>query len=739
MLEAALLYHKQGFSIIPIGRNKRPVIASWKKYQDEQATLTEIVAWFSMPNVNIGLVTGKVSGVVVADFDIKHGRKSSEFPIAPTACSKTGGGGEHLFYKYPGYHVPSTNGVLFGNGIDIKADGGYVVLPPSLHASGNEYEWLIPLEKDVLADIPQWLEKKLEEHPVVSKQVNWETLAETDVPEGKRHDTLVKFAGKLLHDLSPALWEKAGWPALVSWNHRYAKPPLRPNELRAIWDGLSKKELANRENKKSDGPSAATKVLTLLQEDPRVELFHNQHEEPYIKLPVKDHLEIWSCTGKKLEKYISMKFWELFKEPAATETVKKVLSVLRAKASFEGKRYQMHNRVAWHDGSLWYDLSDEHSKAVRIDKNGWALTSPPILFQEYAHQKPQVLPSSAGDVRELLKFVNITNKQHELLLMVFLVSSFIPDIPHVIPIVYGPQGSAKSTLLRLLRLVCDPSGLDIISLPRFQDMPQTLAHHWFLTFDNVSFISEEMSDLFCKVVTGSGFTKRQLYTDDEDIIYSFKRVIGLNGINLVALRPDLLERSILIELERIPDERRKEEKEIMSQFDNALPNILAGVFDTLSKAIAIQPSVRLAKLPRMADFAVWGYAIAEAMGYGGQAFLDAYTANIATQNEEVLTQDPVGAALVVLMKDTSFWEGTMTELHKKMNEIAWSQLDISVEKDPSWPKTANHLSRRINMLEIVLRSHNLYLTKSNQEEQRIISIEKRQDSNATDAKNDESD
>ena len=157
----------------------------------------------------------------------------------------------------------------------------------------------------------------------------------------------------------------------------------------------------------------------------------------------------------------------------------------------------------------------------------------------------------------------------------FLVSCFVPGIPHVLLVIFGAQGSSKSTLSRLARLLVDPSLIEVASFPHSQkELVQALAHHYFLFFDNVSYISEEQSDILCKAITGGGHTKRELYSDDDDIIYNFIRCIGINGINLVTTRPDLLERSLLLELERIEPAERKTEKELYQNFKIDLPSIL---------------------------------------------------------------------------------------------------------------------------------------------------------------------
>jgi len=148
-------------------------------------------------------------------------------------------------------------------------------------------------------------------------------------------------------------------------------------------------------------------------------------------------------------------------------------------------------------------------------------------------------------------------------LLVYLVTCFIPDIPHPILIVYEDQGSAKSTLSKLLKRLIDPSVIEVSEFPRnTAELIQKLSHHWFVFFDNISHLSGSTSDILCKAVTEGGFSKRELYSDDEDIIYTFKRCVGLNGINLIATKPDLLDRSIIFEMERIPKDKRRLEKKL---------------------------------------------------------------------------------------------------------------------------------------------------------------------------------
>jgi len=173
---------------------------------------------------------------------------------------------------------------------------------------------------------------------------------------------------------------------------------------------------------------------------------------------------------------------------------------------------------------------------------------------------------------------------------------------------------------------------------------QQLAHHWAAYYDNIADLPGWVSDTFCRAVTGEGFTKRELYSDDSDFIYEFRRCVGLNGINVAVHQSDLFDRAILVGLEAIPKERRRPEDELWAEFEAMRPALVGAVFDVLSRALALRPNIRLSGPPRMADFALWGCAIAEALGYPQQEFLAAYDQNAEARNDEVLQGSPVAAA-----------------------------------------------------------------------------------------------
>ncbi|MFN3188213.1 MAG: phage/plasmid primase, P4 family [Candidatus Paceibacteria bacterium] len=234
-LDAALYYCALGWAIIPTNKHKTPLLKSWKEFQKRKPAEREIRTWWAKwPDANPAVITGEMSGLVVLDIDIKHNRSSKEFNIPITVCSKTGSGGEHIFFKHPKQHIKSTNGHLFGNGVDIKADGGLIVLPPGENTNGS-YEWLVSPDDAEIAVVPDWLMQATEKQSSSKKKLWQEGLG--GVSEGSRNETAASMAGVILSNTKSELQETLGWNQFILWN-KTNTPPLDEIELRSVWDSI---------------------------------------------------------------------------------------------------------------------------------------------------------------------------------------------------------------------------------------------------------------------------------------------------------------------------------------------------------------------------------------------------------------------------------------------------------------------------------------------------------------------
>ena len=244
MLEEALKYLSKSWAVIPIGAGedkKSPLIPTWAEFQKRLPTVQEVTAWWTQwPEANIAVVTGKISGISVVDVDCKKDPNNPDIIIEqgstkglpPTLTAKTGSGGWHLFYQYP-EGLASRIGVK--PLVDIKSDGGYIILAPSLHKSGRRYEWVLieelqpfPLENFDLFD-----------HKY--KNTDWSSLIE-GVPVGERNKAAAQLVGKLLKSFKQPDWGATVWPMVVYWNKGLSEP-LHETELRAVFNSITNREL----------------------------------------------------------------------------------------------------------------------------------------------------------------------------------------------------------------------------------------------------------------------------------------------------------------------------------------------------------------------------------------------------------------------------------------------------------------------------------------------------------------
>jgi len=497
---------------------------------------------------------------------------------------------------------------------------------------------------------------------------------------------------------------------LLSW----AKPFNKEKS-----DGNEEEEEEEKENKQ-----VAILRKNILDED---NIFHflDQFKEAHVWVKVDNHHEVMRCEADRFKRWLHKKYFEITNDSPSSESLKKFTELIIALATFGKEKRELSVRIAKDGNVIWYDLGDYEWRAVRIDENGWRIVdNPPILFKRSV-QDEQVLPEKGGNVKRLLDFVNIKETKQGVLFLISVIVNFFPHLIRPLHVFYGSQGSAKSTASQAIKSITDPAGTELLVLVGDQrELSQQLSHHYLLAFDNLSGLSSGVSDILCKAVTGAGLTKRKLYSDDENIQFKFKRALTLNGVNLVVIKPDLLDRSLLFQFERIGDEERKSDEQFWEEFNAEKGKLLGAIFDVMSQAMKILPTIKLDKSPRMADFTRYGCAVAEVLGYGKELFLEAYDENRNIQNQQAIEENPIAAAISVWINQmmTGSWIGTSTELLRDLHKTAENEgIDVKSRK---WPKDASALSRRINEVKVNLLLEGIQIEKMGQREWQIQHIEK---------------
>lgn len=195
--------------------------------------------WDRFPASSIGIVTGKPSGLVALDIDKDKGGFDSLAQlvdkigaIPDTLTQKTGGGGRHYFFSTPTVTIRNSAGRL-GSGIDIRGDGGYVVVPPSVHISGQSYVWLRDSITTPLATFPESLIELLISQPTQPVEL----IANVDIPKGSRNVTLASIGGKLRADGKSRQENKV---RLAEINATRCHPLLSPQEVAQIAESVSR-------------------------------------------------------------------------------------------------------------------------------------------------------------------------------------------------------------------------------------------------------------------------------------------------------------------------------------------------------------------------------------------------------------------------------------------------------------------------------------------------------------------
>lgn len=431
------------------------------------------------------------------------------------------------------------------------------------------------------------------------------------------------------------------------------------------------------------------------------ELFHTNKKEGFIRITSNGCQQVWKINSDMFRYYLINEYMKTNPgdHPPIKSIIEEAINILEAKALIEGPENQVYLRVAKSDEGIYLDLCNKDWEVIRITKDSWeVLQKSPIDFYRSNSMLPIPRPhkdSDYSDLNLLKKYLNFKDENDFKLLVAWLLTSVRDDIPLPILTLQGEQGSAKSTTSKVLKLLIDPSEMPIRSLPKKEDdLALASIHSWILSFDNISGLSDQLSDSLCKISTGGSFSKRALYTNDDEYIFSFRRPLILNGIDELAKRQDLLDRSIVLYLPTINENERMDEESFWKSLELDRPKILGAILNLISLALKRQSYTKLEYLPRMADFCKWIVPIEEEIGWQKGGFLKAYEINKNNAVIEGIESNVFGSAILQLMENIPEWEGNVTALLKDSRKY----IDLNTIKYSEWPsiRTVRRELRRLS-------------------------------------------
>jgi hypothetical protein len=377
-------------------------------------------------------------------------------------------------------------------------------------------------------------------------------------------------------------------------------------------------------------------------------------------------------------------------DKALTEAVR----ALGAKAKIEGQERPVYLRVAGHDGKVYLNLADDEGRVVEIDTEGWrVVTDPPVRFVRTKTMRALPVPADGGNLLQLRDVLNVSDDEDWMKVVALILSFLMPEGPYPVGQVYGPHGSAKSTACEIIRSTVDPNDPAHTGMPeKVEDLLLTALHNGVVVVDNVSAISQKLSDALCRLSTGGGIEKRKLYSDDETHVIRVCRPVLFNGIQRdVVERPDLGSRLLPIGLCSL-EGKYKGTSQVHSAFRGMHASVLGALCTLASTGLRNRTDARDPDL-RMPDFVAWVEACAPDLGWPAGKFTEVFKQAGKETESLALANWPVAEVLFeYLQKHGGVFHGTVGGLLKALTAI----MPAEYAHANTWPRSARALGGELS-------------------------------------------
>lgn len=425
---------------------------------------------------------------------------------------------------------------------DYRVAGKGQVVLPSRNTPGRE--WL-RMEDGELSPLPVWLEP-------MCKAKKDKTTNDYDRPitfpimEGQRNDTLFKHACRLF---SYGKSEKDVRDTLKFMSKRLCvsksgKPERLPEtELdNIVLSARNYREpepaISNASETKNDNQVTQTQVLISLAQE-EAHIFASPDGQAFAKYPVRGHTETWPIKHRKFLAWLSVKYYDKFNKPCGKQPLADAITHLEFFTLNSGLEEDVYVRVAECNRKIYVDLANEDWEVAEIDSDGWRiLSSSPVNFRRPRGLLALPTPTLDGSINDLRQVVNVTDENWPLFAC-WLVFAFNPIGPYPILVLQGTHGSAKTTHSLIARSLICPNISPLRSIPKDErDLMIAAKNSWVLNFDNLSGTPPWLSDALCRLSTGGGLSTRELYSNDEEALFTARRPVIINGIDDLATRAD---------------------------------------------------------------------------------------------------------------------------------------------------------------------------------------------------------
>ena len=452
------------------------------------------------------------------------------------------------------------------------------------------------------------------------------------------------------------------------------------------------------------------------------ELWHDHEKSPFISVTNFDHRENYAIRCAASRMWIMRLFFESEGRGLSRQECNDALLLLEAKAIFEGNEHLVAVRVAHLPDQVVLDLGGPDWKVIVAKPSGWQINSSadlPVRFRRPTGLLALPNPKPGGDLN-CLRLVLNTDEDGICEALAWLVFSLGGRGPYPILALAGEQGTGKSTTARVLRELIDPISVGLRTIPREErDLAIAARNAHVLAFDNLSSISEWLSDALCRLATGAGFATRTLFSDHDEVLFCAKRPIIVNGIPDLMTRGDMADRAMCLTLGQIPDDQRMTEDRLWKLVDKIKPDILGGLLDAVVVALRRLPNLPASRLPRMADFARFVVAAEPALPWAEGKFVRTYAAVREDSAQVLLEGDMIHSLVVEILNKQArpvgapedcrpSWEGTAAELLRALNAAR-----PDGDRPPQgWPRSAKGMGNHLRRIAPAMRQIGLEVSHS---------------------------
>ena len=470
-------------------------------------------------------------------------------------------------------------------------------------------------------------------------------------------------------------------------------------------------------NKKS--PNPITQLIEFAKKKAR--FFRDDKNECYVGVEENGRRNTYPIKSKTYSDSLRYSVYMDTGQIPSCQAVDDAISIISAQIRSSGRTEEVFVRLGHKEDKVFLDLCNGRGEVVAIDSSGWNITCDPgVNFLRPQNMLPLPLPSTSGTLEDLRDFINVPDSQWTLAKHC-LIGMAIPGGPYPITNFNGPFGTAKTTVTKYLQQSIDPNAIGPRCLSRnIEELVLAAKQAHVLAFDNMGYISHQMSDGLCRLATGGGYAVRKLYSNDEEYSSHVCRPCIANGIGDLFSQPDLIDRLVIIKLNPISRANRKTMRELDSLFEAKHPSILGGLLDAVSAALREIPHIESTELHRMADWCLWNMAAERGMDWPEGEFMKAYTENREAASAMALENNLVANEVTKLMDRCPEWEGTATELLYEFNAYA----DENLRRSRQWPNSAQKLSNDLTKAEPNLADIGIQVSRTRNKSRRQITITK---------------